>query len=307
VSFLREKWCDCRAVSGDSEGDEIPIPDNVYWSVFQKTQVALVKSRLVIRRALQSEEVVALPVLRGQPDPEDWLTSAVRADFPQSPEILRIWMSGDNPDELRVMLKNVVMAYLEEVVNYDRKEGNEKLNQLREVITKYEMLVVQKQRALRDVAAKASLPPEANAQQLRLRLAQEALDSATKELRGMDGQLRALRVEVATAEAQAEQLRDQARQKAAENLSLLQAKVTALTKQRQEAEEELRRLTQEIKQLHRDMWDLSSIQEEINNAVAVIKMANARADVIKVELAAPSRAIILEDATVRRNHPLLPP
>ena len=48
---------------------------------FQRSQIELVKSRLVLNAALGEEEVKKLPVVRDQPEPIEWLERQVQAEF----------------------------------------------------------------------------------------------------------------------------------------------------------------------------------------------------------------------------------
>src|SRR5262245_15543289 len=66
----------------------------------QKSQIATIKSRLVLKSALANPEVAALPSVRAQGAPETWLESKIQADYSIAPEILRITMTGEHPDEL---------------------------------------------------------------------------------------------------------------------------------------------------------------------------------------------------------------
>ncbi len=95
--------------------DPDPRPDE-----FQRTQVALGKSRLVLRRALQDPAVARLSLVNGQLDALAWLEKEVRIDFAVAPQVMRISMSGLETDELEVLVNAVRKAFLREVVDHEK-------------------------------------------------------------------------------------------------------------------------------------------------------------------------------------------
>jgi capsular exopolysaccharide synthesis family protein len=100
---------------------------------FQQLQAALIRSRPVLNAALRQPRVAQLETVRtmtqGAADPLEALDSAVRVDFP-APEILRITVEGDDPDELKVLANAIVEAYLLEVVSRQRQERKNRLDKL---------------------------------------------------------------------------------------------------------------------------------------------------------------------------------
>jgi hypothetical protein len=118
---------------------------------FQQTQVALVKSRLVLNAALSQPKVRALAVIREQPDPAAWLEKQVKADFSISPEIMRIFMVGDNPSELTVLVQAVTDAYLKEIVEQEHNKRREHIEKLREIQNKFEDILQSRKKQLKEL------------------------------------------------------------------------------------------------------------------------------------------------------------
>src|SRR5262249_43361439 len=85
-----------------------PTPE---FATYQKTQVALIKSRLVLNAALRQPGAAELSVIRQQRDPVAWLESELQVDYTLGPEVLRIALTGDRPDELAVLVNAVTDAY----------------------------------------------------------------------------------------------------------------------------------------------------------------------------------------------------
>ena len=100
---------------------------------YQRTQLAYIKSRLVLNAALHDAKVAQLPVIREQSDPVAWLEKQVVADFSAGPELLRIQLTGDAPDQQLAIVAAIRDAYLREVrakENSVRDSRYKKLNEI---------------------------------------------------------------------------------------------------------------------------------------------------------------------------------
>src|SRR5438128_7193763 len=101
----------------------------------QRNQVAMIKSRVVLSSALKQPEVGGLTILQKWPEPIEWLEKEVQADFAVAPEIVRIALSGDDPEELKTIVNAIRVAYCREILDKERQERVDrltKLGQLRE-------------------------------------------------------------------------------------------------------------------------------------------------------------------------------
>jgi succinoglycan biosynthesis transport protein ExoP len=168
----------------------------------QKNQISLVKSRLVLDKALRRPEVVALSVVRDQDDPLDWLEKHIQADFSLAPETLRIWMTGDKPEELVVLVKAVREAYIQEFFETDRKDREEQLVMLAGMHDRYQKLVNEGKKHRQD----PTIPRNAPRQELRIRFAQEDLANTQQELRQNEQELRRARKELSVYEERAKMI-----------------------------------------------------------------------------------------------------
>src|SRR5262249_45834538 len=70
------------------------VADHRSFEMYQRMQVAMVRSRLVFMTALNDPQVADLPIVKEKPDPVTWLEGEIWADFEPGPEIMRIGMSG---------------------------------------------------------------------------------------------------------------------------------------------------------------------------------------------------------------------
>jgi capsular exopolysaccharide synthesis family protein len=101
---------------------------------FVHAQAALVKSPDVIRKVLDQGPIQELNEVQAHGDARQWLQDKLTTDTLQSPEILRISLSGDRPDELATILDEVVKQYLNE---YRAREDARNLDRSKSLLDNY--------------------------------------------------------------------------------------------------------------------------------------------------------------------------
>jgi len=179
------------------KGQQKPKMDKDEFLIYRGTQATLVKTRLVLNAALKQKGVAELELVKKQPDPVAWLEKNLQVDFPNDAAVLRIGLSGKKPDELSVLVNAVTEAYLKEVVNRERNLKQERLNNLKELSTKYEQLLAAKRNALRQLIREAG----PIAQEIKKLFAEEQLEQVKRELLDCKSELRKLQWNLANAEA----------------------------------------------------------------------------------------------------------
>ncbi len=207
--------------------------DRVDFSSYQRTQIALVKSRLVLNAALRSPKVADLEVVRKHSNPAEWLETAIKADFSVAPEILTISMTGSNPDELTVLIDAVREAYLQEIVNREQTEQNTRLERLKQFYNAKEEILRRKRQTLRELAQSIGSGDSqtlARTQQYMI----ERLAAMQHELLQVQSDLRKAQVEAAA---------DQAREKATGDAILPEALVDEQVRHDPVVEEQRKEIT----------------------------------------------------------------
>jgi uncharacterized protein involved in exopolysaccharide biosynthesis len=113
----------------------------IYVKEYQK---ALVKSPLVLAAAL-SEKVAGgreardLAIARAHgADAVAWLERSLKADFKIAPEIMSVWLSGDDPDEVAELLNAVGRAYVKENEEKEKTARDQRLVQFGEKLRQTE-------------------------------------------------------------------------------------------------------------------------------------------------------------------------
>jgi succinoglycan biosynthesis transport protein ExoP len=119
---------------------------------YQRTQIASVKSRMLLNSVLRNPKVAELPIIRQQIDPLSWLERNIQADFAIAPEFFRIFMVGEFPPEMIILVDAVREAYLKEVVYRETDTKTKRLDQLKRSAADYETQLQSKRETLKNMA-----------------------------------------------------------------------------------------------------------------------------------------------------------
>jgi polysaccharide biosynthesis transport protein len=166
----------------------------------RQTQVALIKSRLVLAAALRPPEINRLDTVQRlvdrQEDPVEWLEKSLEVNFPDGPEIIRIALSGDDGEDVRKLVDAVKDSYLRDVVNRSVLDRHERLRRLTDIAAKAKEAYDRQHGMAERLAKQAqlnSVDPKSLAFQQQF--AQEQLRLAQKELVQVRADLRRMRTE----------------------------------------------------------------------------------------------------------------
>jgi len=126
------------------------IEDKGDFGIYRQTQAELMRSRFVLRAALNYYDKAREDLLKKDPqagttvpslkddDPARekekreqvvfWLESELKADFLGSSEILSLSLTGDNPEQIRLLVNGIKDAYLKEVVEAEQADKQRELD-----------------------------------------------------------------------------------------------------------------------------------------------------------------------------------
>jgi capsular exopolysaccharide synthesis family protein len=348
------------------------LDDSSQFANYQRTQQVLVKSRLVLNAALNKPEVRNLRIIRKQAEPIPWMEKNLTADFNMAPEILRISMTGDDPEDLAVIVNEVRKAYLTEIVDRERIERNEHYDQLQRLYTSYDDQLKTRRDTLRkltetvggrgDVAEgnrqKFALDRLAAAQQELLRVKSELVraqieakrgtgielsdpsDADIEAAMGLDADVRKYTAEIAQLELDVKQIRrivtrgeddpdlkrtqrklDATRKALDERRTELRSRIVAELREKKRRDlqggavlahdriafmkdfekaldDEIKRIEKDAHLVNKDTSDMRFLEEEINQINIRAQKIGDRMEALRVELQAPSRVKLLEEASV---------
>lgn len=122
------------------------------YDVFKNTQIDLMKSPFVLLAALRKDKVRNLTCVRRENDPVTWLEDGLEVGFPGQSEIMVVRMTGEDPEEVTVLVQEVVTAYMDEVVNKEKDRRKYRLSELQTVYTENERELRTRMAALKDLA-----------------------------------------------------------------------------------------------------------------------------------------------------------
>lgn len=169
------------------------------YSSYQRTQLAMLRSRLVLGTALKRPEIAQSPTIKQQVEPVEWLDKQLKIDFAESSEILRISLSGIDPVEPAKLVNAVVQAYLDEVVNVEVSQRRERADMLKEVWNRYQENLRSKRDEVRRLSMTAGSDDKQALAVLRHSEA-EQLAKADAELSRTRDEMRRLRIELDVAQ-----------------------------------------------------------------------------------------------------------
>ena len=111
---------------------------HVEFALFKEYQKALVRSPLILAAALNERtssgrEVRDLPIVRAQgADILDWMERSLKVDFKVAPEVMSVWLSGDDPDGLADLLNAIGTAFVKENAEKEAARRKERIDGYRE-------------------------------------------------------------------------------------------------------------------------------------------------------------------------------
>jgi capsular polysaccharide biosynthesis protein len=170
------------------------------YSTYQRTQVALIKSRFVLSQAIKDPAIADLETIRTQSDPVDWLEKQIGVDFPGGSEILQINLSGERPGDLARIVNAVADSYLANIVENERRDRLKHYTELKSVYDRYQTILEEKRLALKKLAESVG-SNDRQTLAVKQRLALGQLDRRRDELIQVQSDLKRLQVDLAALEA----------------------------------------------------------------------------------------------------------
>src|SRR5262249_5770374 len=167
-----------------------------------RTQVAYIKSRLVLNAALNDAKVKNLRIVQDEIDPLLWLEKNIQADFLTAPEILRIHMTGDEPKELVAIVDAVRDAYFKEVRGREVGWRDQRLKLLQEIYGEAERKLSEKRNVLKGMSEDLGSAKETQAMERTQEMYWKTLDNVQSELLQTQAKLRKLKMEFEIQRAQ---------------------------------------------------------------------------------------------------------
>jgi capsular exopolysaccharide synthesis family protein len=119
---------------------------------YQQTQAALIRDPSVLEMALLDPVVAALPMVRAQEDPVEWLRDELQVTFSPMAEVINLALSGDDKDDIAKLLTAVIQAYKKQVVDAETEKRLQRLKYLEKLSGEYVDQLKSRRAHLREMA-----------------------------------------------------------------------------------------------------------------------------------------------------------
>jgi capsular exopolysaccharide synthesis family protein len=170
--------------------------DNDYdFEKYQKTQAAIVREHTVLEAALRDPKVGDLSVLPEPSERAAWLERELVVDFTAGPEVMRIMLKGDKPNELLEVVNAVTGEYLRESSRLEQEDRATRLEKVTAALARYEDELRHKRDALRKLTGGLDDGDRLGAA-VRQRLAVEQLSRAEADLVPIRSEVARLQAEI---------------------------------------------------------------------------------------------------------------
>ncbi len=174
---------------------------------YQRSQVALMRSRLVLNAALRTPAVASLPIVQEQASPIEWLEKEIRVEFANGPELLNTDMFGSDPDTMIKVVNAVRNAYMKEIVNKEQNVRLRRLDQLQRLYVKFDELLRDKRTNLRALQEELG-SGKSDALMIQRMFFYTKLENLQKEQLELQSQIRKQQVETQAAQAKFAQMKE---------------------------------------------------------------------------------------------------
>lgn len=92
------------------------------FGTYLSTQAGLIKSHMIINRALRKPEIINLPMLQGLDAPIAFLEEKVVIEFSERSELMKVLMAGEDPQQITKIVNAVADAFISEVETYKQNK-----------------------------------------------------------------------------------------------------------------------------------------------------------------------------------------
>jgi len=163
--------------------------------VYQKTQMALMKSRPIIQAALRRTRSMQFSLLGAEADPASWLERELQVGVLEGTDIVRIALTGQSSQEITDLVNSVKDAYVEQALTVERDQKLALLNEVEKIYVASEERILAQRQNLRRLAEALQISDSA-VLTLKQKLALEEFAALKKELSLMQSNLSRIQMKV---------------------------------------------------------------------------------------------------------------
>ncbi|HMC04761.1 MAG TPA: polysaccharide biosynthesis tyrosine autokinase [Actinomycetota bacterium] len=125
------------------------------FEAFRREQMFHVRTRDLITRTLAEPAVAGLETIRSSDDPVRFLEENLQVSMP-APTIMVVTLTGDNPDDLKVLVDTLVRKYVDDATSYDRANRDSDTKKLEKLAEQFKQEIQARQRQIQTLAEAGS-------------------------------------------------------------------------------------------------------------------------------------------------------
>lgn len=277
------------------------------FGIFKRTQVQLILSSAVLQGTLRDPAISKLSIVKAhEGDAVAWLKSRLTIDYPDDAEIMRVALSGPDPDEAAKIVDKVVDVYLTDIVDRERHLRLDNEAKLQQAYDKQSTQYKSELDALRTLE-QIHKTSGSEAAQLKKRMAIEALNALVARRHELVTRIEENELEILLRKARAdipEETRTADPVQPAEPaesqmpLKLLEAKHEYLAAKLAELDKSVEERTNEVAGLESFSAQVAAKQEELDQLRTIRNRLGAELDRMTVERLAPPRITRVDKAVI---------
>jgi capsular exopolysaccharide synthesis family protein len=119
---------------------------------YRQTQMFILKTRDLITRTLADPSVASLEMVRNSDDPVKMIEDGLRVNIEPGREIITVSLTGDNPEDMRVILDQLVRRYIDDAVVLERKTRDDRMRRLQRQAEEFKAEIQSKEKAIQLMA-----------------------------------------------------------------------------------------------------------------------------------------------------------
>jgi hypothetical protein len=276
---------------------ELPAQD---FEVYRQTQVRMVKSPFVLSAVLRDPAIANLKLLKGQPQPFEFLEERLEVDLPAT-QFMRISFDGARSPDAAKIVNAVATEYLNEFANSENNVMNRRISELEKAHHDLNEQLRSKKHALRKLSAlQTDTPGVLSEHQMMI----ELHAALRKQRVQMHLELASARAAIAaekervvrTANPASPEIGDDTRAKTQTLPSQLADRVRLAELTIQQLGEEMQKCKVAIKPSHDPSLEVETLQQQIEQIQKIDQRITETIELLKIETKAESRVVLYRPA-----------
>jgi capsular exopolysaccharide synthesis family protein len=118
---------------------------------FRQDQLFLLRTRDIVTRTLAEPSVSSLETIRNADDPVRYMEEGIQTTVP-APTMIAVTLTGDNPEDLKVIVDTLVRKYLDDSAQSERSNRDGEMKKWEKVADQFKQEIAARERTIRNLA-----------------------------------------------------------------------------------------------------------------------------------------------------------